>query len=116
MNSYEQALADFEKAEKEREAARLRLEQVKVEQKVSAIAEIKTLMARFGITVADLGGAAGKKGAGTAGRKERSDKGRTVAPKYRDPASGKTWTGRGNPPVWIKDAKAAGKLDAYAIK
>jgi len=23
------------------------------------------------------------------------------APKYRDPASGKTWTGRGKPPNWI---------------
>lgn len=26
-------------------------------------------------------------------------------PKYRDPASGKTWTGRGKPPNWIATAK-----------
>jgi len=26
-----------------------------------------------------------------------------VAPKYRDPATGNTWTGRGKPPIWIKD-------------
>jgi DNA-binding protein H-NS len=25
--------------------------------------------------------------------------------KYRDPATGKTWTGRGKPPDWIKGAK-----------
>jgi DNA-binding protein H-NS len=30
-------------------------------------------------------------------------KGGTVAPKYRDTATGSTWTGRGKPPVWIKD-------------
>lgn len=29
----------------------------------------------------------------------------TVAPKYRDPESGVTWTGRGLPPAWIRDAK-----------
>lgn len=27
----------------------------------------------------------------------------TVPPKFRDPATGKTWTGRGKPPDWIKD-------------
>lgn len=26
-----------------------------------------------------------------------------VPPKYRDPVSGKTWTGRGKPPRWIAD-------------
>jgi DNA-binding protein H-NS len=29
----------------------------------------------------------------------------TVAPKYRDPESGVTWTGRGMAPVWIRDAE-----------
>jgi DNA-binding protein H-NS len=26
-----------------------------------------------------------------------------VAPKYRDPVSGREWSGRGKPPNWIKD-------------
>ena len=26
---------------------------------------------------------------------------KTVAPKYRDPETGATWTGRGKPPLWI---------------
>ncbi|MEK8034709.1 H-NS histone family protein [Ideonella sp. DXS29W] len=38
--------------------------------------------------------AAGKKGAATVG-----------VPMYRDPKSGKTWTGRGKPPNWIAKAK-----------
>lgn len=116
MNAYEQALADFEKAEKEREEARKRLEQAMVEQKRASIAEIKAMMVRFGIALEDLGSTAGKNAANASGRKERSDKGKAIAPKYRDPVSGKTWTGRGNPPVWIKDAKAAGNLGAYEIR
>jgi len=33
--------------------------------------------------------------------------------KYRDPKSGKTWTGRGKPPAWIAGAK---NRDAYLIE
>lgn len=29
--------------------------------------------------------------------------GTKVAPKYRDPATGQTWTGRGKPPRWIQN-------------
>jgi DNA-binding protein H-NS len=40
-----------------------------------------------------------------------------VAPKYRDPASGKTWTGRGLKPKWVTEALESGKtLDDLAIK
>lgn len=42
------------------------------------------------------------------GRKSRL-KGRTVAPKYRDPKSKKTWAGRGAQPVWMREALKAGK-------
>jgi len=31
---------------------------------------------------------------------------RKVAPKYRDPASGKLWTGRGRSPTWFDAARA----------
>lgn len=36
---------------------------------------------------------------------------KTVAPKYRDPATGATWTGRGKPPRWM----AAGKREDFLI-
>lgn len=35
-----------------------------------------------------------------------------VAPKYRDPVSGVTWTGRGRAPLWIRDAE---DRDAFLI-
>ncbi len=57
-------------------------------------------MTEHGLTVTDLSEAreAGKS----------AGKGQKVAPKYRDPESGKTWTGRGVAPKWIagKDREA----------
>jgi DNA-binding protein H-NS len=39
-----------------------------------------------------------------------------LAPKYRNPETGKTWSGRGKRPQWIQDALAVGKSVAdYAI-
>lgn len=35
-------------------------------------------------------------------RKPRRSKGEKVAPKYRNPETGDTWTGRGREPGWIK--------------
>lgn len=35
-------------------------------------------------------------------RKARRSKGEKVAPKYRNPETGDTWTGRGREPGWIK--------------
>ena len=35
-------------------------------------------------------------------RKPRTAKGKKVAPKYRNPETGGTWTGRGREPAWIK--------------
>ena len=59
-----------------------------------AISQARALIAEFGLTAADLFGARGKikaRGAALPG----------VA-KYRDPASGRTWTGRGRPPKWME--------------
>jgi DNA-binding protein H-NS len=43
-------------------------------------------------------------------------KGVKVAPKYRCPTSGDTWTGRGRPPAWVVDACASNKLSIKAFK
>jgi len=43
-------------------------------------------------------------------------RGQKVAPKFRDPESGKTWTGRGLTPLWLKELEAKGnKRSKYAI-
>ena len=85
------------------------------------IDRVKALIEKHQITAEDLGFAsAGSRvaksaddGAAKPARKTRGakrvvarKKGATVGvPMYRDPKSGKTWTGRGKPPNWIAKAK-----------
>ncbi len=65
-----------------------------------AIARVRQLMAEHGLTAADLVAKPPAK-VGATGKK--------VAPKYRDPVSGATWTGRGLKPKWLQAALDAGK-------
>jgi hypothetical protein len=43
------------------------------------------------------------------GKARKSLKGSKVAPKYRDPKTGKTWAGRGVKPKWVKQSHFIGK-------
>ncbi len=72
------------------------IEETRKAEQSGAIAEARALIAEFGLTSEDVFGG---------GKKARSSatKGTTVAAKYRDPATGATWTGRGRAPVWIAD-------------
>ncbi len=75
--------------------------------KAEAVARVRQLMSEHGLTVADLAVKATAKAGGT---------GKKVAPKYRDPASGATWTGRGLKPKWLQAALDTGKSVAdFAI-
>ena len=77
------------------------------EQKSEAIAKVRELMAEHGLTVADLGSRA------AAPRRAPSGK---VAAKYRNTATGETWSGRGLQPNWLKAAMATGKtLADFAV-
>ena len=38
-----------------------------------------------------------------------------VAPKWKDPVTGKEWTGRGRTPAFILEAKANGTLESMAV-
>ena len=47
---------------------------------------------------------------------KRRTAGSKVAAKFRDPATGKTWTGRGRTPTWIVEYEKKGKSrDTFAI-
>jgi DNA-binding protein H-NS len=94
----------------QRAAIEKQIAEAQREERAEAIAKIKTLMAEFGLTAADIAGKApvprGK--VGTTGSK--------VAPKYRNASTGDTWSGRGLQPNWLKSALAAGrKLEDFAI-
>lgn len=83
MSEYQTLLA--QKAELEAQIAT-----AQAEAKAKAVTEARALIQEHGLTAADVFTAQGKKPKGSVG-----------TPKYRDPASGATWTGRGKPPNWI---------------
>lgn len=83
------------------------------EERSTAIAKVKALMAEHGLTAADLAGKTPTvRAAATPGPKA----GGKVAPKFRNGATGETWSGRGLQPKWLKAALASGaKLEDFAI-
>jgi DNA-binding protein H-NS len=83
-----------------------RAEELRQAEKAGVISRIRDAISVYGITAAELGLAAG--GARSPARgavAAPSTKMQVGVAKYRDPASGKTWTGRGKPPLWIAGAK-----------
>jgi len=92
MSTYKELLAQRAELEKKIEAERSAA-------RAQALATVRELCAEHGITAADLAPSASKgKPRGTG----------AVPAKYRDPATGATWTGRGKEPAWIRglDKKA----------
>lgn len=78
------------------------------EQRGEAIATIKSLMAEYGLTLADIGSRA-------AASPARRNTGK-VAAKYVNKATGETWSGRGLQPNWLKAAVAGGRsLSEFAV-
>ncbi|MGF6596477.1 DNA-binding protein H-NS [Paraburkholderia sp. GAS448] len=61
---------------------------------VNVIAEIRTKIVEYGLSAQDLGFAA-------AARRGRPPKKAPLPPRYQDPKTGSTWSGRGKPPKWI---------------
>jgi DNA-binding protein H-NS len=99
-------LADIQK-----QIAKLKLEAAAMVTKGrrEAISTVNTLLKEFQLTAADLNfgtAAAGKRGrsAGVVRKGTTPPRAGAGVAKYRDAASGKTWTGFGKPPNWIKDA------------
>ena len=70
-------------------------EQVRREERQQAIDMAKTMISTYDITARDLGLDKTPK------VKTGPKPGQKLAPKYRDPQSGATWSGRGKTPRWI---------------
>lgn len=73
--------------------------EVRKQENKEVAAQIREMIREHGITADQLGFAPAGKGS------------RTKAPaKYRDPMTGKTWSGRGRTPLWLD-----GPREAYAL-
>jgi len=84
MATYKDLLVQKAKLEEQLEAARL----AEVE---SAVQQVRQIVLEYGLTAEDLGFTA----------KTKKRKGTVVPPKYMDPKTGATWSGRGRAPTWI---------------
>lgn len=95
MASYKDLQSQIEKLQKQAEQAR--------DKEISAVVgQIRGLMTEYGIQPSDLGITSKKK------RKSTTP----APPKFANPQTGETWTGRGRAPKWI-DGKDRTK---FAIK
>jgi len=84
MTSYKELLAQRELLDKQIKEAVQR-------EKADGIAKAKAIIEQYDLSASDLFS------------RKASSKGSSskVAPKYRNPATGETWTGRGKAPKWI---------------
>ncbi len=89
MTSYKELL-------KQREALEQQIHEARKREISDALATVRATVQEYGLTPADVFPSGRARGTSAA-------KGSKVAAKYRDPASGATWTGRGKPPRWIQN-------------
>lgn len=112
----------------EAKAARL----TEVEMKTS-VTKVRALMESLGVTMEHLGANVARAaksakaavvGKSAPAKKSQAKRAGAGVPKFKDPKTGKTWTGFGKPPAWIASAKnrdkfridAAEAADAPAAK
>ncbi len=85
------------------------IEATRRHERADAIAKVKGLMAEQGLSIADISGkSSSPRSGGSAGGK--------VAAKYRNSATGESWSGRGLQPKWLKAALASGrKIEEFTL-
>ncbi len=71
------------------------IEEVRFRERDSTLQDVRQKIALFEFGLAELG--FGGRGRGRPVKLARA----SVAPKFRDPETGSTWSGRGKPPKWI---------------
>jgi len=87
-------MATLQELEAQQKALDAQIAQARKEEFSGALNEIQAKIEAYGFDVSDVFPKKGRNG---------KSPGKKVSPKYRDPATGATWTGRGKPPAWIRD-------------
>ena len=90
-------MSQYKELLKQREELEAQIAQARKAELETAIAKARQLVLDYSLTERDIFG----------GVRTSTAKGTTVAPKYKDPVTGATWTGRGKPPRWIADKDRA---------
>ena len=123
MGSYTEIIQEIEKLQKQ--AARLRKGE-----RSAAIRQARELVKVFNLTGKELGLSGGaskgghssiksvlvKKSTRKSAQGSRRPSKTPVQPKFRDPETGKTWSGRGLKPKWLSEKLSIGhSLDAFRL-
>ena len=95
--------ASYEELKDAQERLNAQLEARRGEARAEGMAKIVAIVQEFGFTADEMNKALSGKVSAGKGRGKGKGTGTKAAPKYRDPISGSTWTGRGVAPAWIKD-------------
>lgn len=91
-------MATYKELKAQAEALLQQAESARRAEIAAVVAEIQARMREYGITLADL------KGGAKAGKSRGA-----VAAKYRNPATGESWSGRGRAPKWLVEATGKGR-------
>ena len=104
----EQLLENQKRLDAEKIANALAIEEARQAVKEEGIAQTMALIAKYGLTQADLFGSAEMEttAAVKSARKERE---KSPVPKFLNPATKDKWTGMGRNPDWLLDAIKEGK-------
>ena len=99
------AKARIAEIDAERRALQDIVDAERLTKRAQVIASVRETIQAYELSAADLGFV------GKTSLKQCAvgDKRNVVAPKYQDPDSGKTWTGRGKSPAWLSAQLAAGR-------
>ena len=92
----------------QREAIEKQIADLRQSEIADSIAQVRALIAEHGLTQSDIFGGAAKV-------RKVKEAGSKVAAKYRDPISGKEWSGRGLAPKWLQGKEKADYLIASSI-
>lgn len=82
-------MSTFQELLAQRAALEAEIEAAKAEERLIALEEVKRLVDEFAFSTREV--------FGTSAVRKRQP----VQPRYRDPATGATWSGRGRSPAWI---------------
>ena len=94
-------MATYKELLQQQQALAIEIENARRREISDAVTQVRNLISEFGLSERDVFPAGRKTSGPRAGGK--------VPPKYRDPSTGQTWTGRGKAPKWI-DGKDRNKF------
>lgn len=95
MATYKQLMA-------EKAALEAHLAEVRANEVASVIEKIQSLMAEYDLSVDDLAPKRRRGRPAIAGKAKTATRAKTeLPPKYMDPKTGATWSGRGRAPAWL---------------